>query len=158
MLGWVRLLVWHIHKLHRCRQMRVWGRGPKVLGFVALNIWTKQSLQLGRKMGNGNLGQRSLGPLGKSTTSISPAHLKVRVSQRNRSKLECQSFTKCVVFYVQITQVFWEAQKKGGATVEQRQSITRCDWKEHNQRMDSKKPNPKVEGIYHLIIHNLTNW
>jgi len=48
--------------------------------------------------------------------------------------------------------------KKKGATVEQRQSITRCDWKEHNQRMDSKKPNPKVEGIYHLIIHNLTNW
>jgi len=65
-------------------------------------------------MGNGNLGRRGLGPLGKSTTNISPAHLKVKVSQRNPGKLECQNFTKCVVFYVQVMRVFWEAQKKTG--------------------------------------------
>jgi hypothetical protein len=51
-------------------------------------------------MGDVNLGQQGLIPLGKSTTSFNPIHLEVEVSPRLEDKSKCQSFTKCVVFHV----------------------------------------------------------
>jgi len=61
-----------------------------------LNPRIKQSLHLGHEMKDGNPMRQSLGPLGKSATSVSPTHLKVGNSPRLRDKPKCCIFTKCV--------------------------------------------------------------
>jgi hypothetical protein len=57
-------------------------KGAQGVGLDTLSLRIKQSLWLGRKTGDGNLGQQSLEPLGKSIANISPTCLKVRVNPR----------------------------------------------------------------------------
>jgi len=56
---------------------------------------------------------------------FSPTHLKVENSPRLQGKFEHQSFTKCVVFHVQVMEVFKKAQKwnKGDNGM-----APRCNW------------------------------
>jgi len=51
-------------------------------------------------MGNGNLGQQGLVPLGKFAASFNPTHLEVEVSPGLQDKPRGQSFTKYMVFHV----------------------------------------------------------
>lgn len=77
-------------------------KGARGVGPGVLSLQTRLSLWLGQKMRDCNPRQQDFGSFGKFTTSFSPTHLKVRNSPRLRGKSECQSFTRCVIFHVQV--------------------------------------------------------
>jgi len=45
---------------------------------------------------------KGLGPLGKFATGFTPTHLEVGNNPRLQEKPKCHSFTKCMVFHVQV--------------------------------------------------------
>jgi hypothetical protein len=76
------------------------------------------SLRLDWKRRDSNLNQQGLEPLRKFIVSLSPTHLEVRVSPKLRNKPECCSCTKCVIFHVQVKQVFRKAHEQNESSKE----------------------------------------
>jgi len=78
------------------------------------------SLRLDQKRRDSSLNQQGLEPLRKFIVGISPTHLEVKVSAKLWNKPECCSFTKCVIFHVQVTQVFRKAHEQNESSEEGR--------------------------------------